>query len=47
MAPGGLMELSDDDTEDMGKNQRFEERLNYDSDEKNEGSEANELIAMD
>lgn len=43
-APGSLAELSDDDTEDVGKN--FKDSLNYDSDEKMEGHES-ELIQLD
>jgi hypothetical protein len=48
-APGSYAEEgSDDDSEDIGKTARFKDRLNYDSDEKNEGSgEASELIALD
>ena len=36
----------EDDSQDIGK-AGFEDKLNYDSDEKNEGADASELIALD
>jgi hypothetical protein len=43
-APGSLAELSDDDTEDVGR--RFDNGLNYDSDEKMDGHDS-EMIQLD
>lgn len=39
----GQDDEDEDDSEDVGKH-GFEDRLNYDSDEKNEGAEAAEMI---
>ena len=37
----------DDDSEDVGKTAGFDSKLNYDSDEKVEGTEQSELITLD